>query len=96
MKKDFIFNYYTKQYKHKDYPIYFDFNEFNDISDQELEQIIQQKLKDINLELASLKPKKPKPKNLTDEEITNSFAEIRRKLAMSESFKDYFYRQIIN
>lgn len=95
-KKEFIYHPYTNEYRHKDYPISIDSELFKDMSDVELENFFNSKLQELNKEISSLEKPKKEQQPLSDEEITNAFAELRKKLAMQESFKDYFYHQKIN
>ncbi len=88
-KKEFIYHPYTNEYRHKEYPISIDSELFKDMSEDELTNFFNLKLQEINKKISSIKKPKKEQLPATEEEITNMFAELRKKL--SESFKDYFF-----
>jgi hypothetical protein len=62
---------------------------FDDMSDIEVENFVNQSLEDVNTKIQTIKKPIKKDRPLTPEEITNAFAELRRQLG--ESFEDFFY-----
>jgi single-stranded DNA-specific DHH superfamily exonuclease len=64
---------------------------FDEMTEEEVENYVNQTLKDVNVEINSLQktPKKDRP--LTPEEISTAFAQLRR--LVGESFKDFYLRK---
>jgi hypothetical protein len=95
-KKEFIYHPYTNEYRHKTFPISIDSELFKDMSEEELENFFNSKINDINKEISSIKKPERKEIPASDEDIKTMFSNLRKQLAMQESFKDYFCRQKTN
>lgn len=94
MKKNFRYNRLNNEWVHKSLPITIDNDLFIDMTDSEIESLIDSRLNDINSEIDSIPVVKKDPVPLTDEEISSHFAELRRQLSMQESFKDFFMKKV--
>jgi|688.fasta_scaffold627334_1 hypothetical protein len=68
---------------------------FDDMTEDELLNYVNQHLLDINKQISNKPIKKPDNLNLSDEEIAKYFSEIKNKINNMESFKHYFHR-IVN
>lgn len=66
---------------------------FDDMSEDEVENFLFQKIKEKNEELSLIKKPKTIDRQATREEIDSGFAQIRKNLAMQESFKQFFSRE---
>lgn len=99
MKKDFkeifdksgVSRNYLQHNAYKDITIPKDV--FEDMSDDEIENFIFQTIKEKNKELSEIKKTKQIDRQATPEEIEAGFAQIRKNLAMQESFKTFFLRK---
>jgi hypothetical protein len=64
---------------------------FDDMTDDEVENFVNQSLKDINNEIQTIKKPIKIDRPLTPEAISTAFAELRRQIG--ESFKDFYLRK---
>jgi hypothetical protein len=91
MKNDFFYNPRYNQMQHKEYPILLDVDDFKNMSDDELQNLIDSRLNEINLELN--KPKTKKEENyLSPDKIKSEFDIMKSKLNMYENFFNFFNR----
>ncbi len=96
MKSKFFFNPKYQQMQHSEYPsIYLDKKDFDEMTDDEIENLVNQKILEINHEVDSLSHKKPQEKYLTHQQILNGMKELKDKLS-NESFKIFFFREKTN
>lgn len=94
VKKKFLFDRFKNEYYHKDHPsIRFDVDTFNDMNDFDIQNFIENKIKEINFELNSPKPKRNNNSFLSTDEVLAKLAELKRKIN-EESFKEFFMKKI--
>jgi hypothetical protein len=94
MKKDFRYNRIKNEWVHKDYPITIDNDEFQKITDDETEHIVNQRLIDTNKDISNIKKPTKKEKYLSPDELKVAFSNLRKELDLFESFKDFFMKKI--
>jgi hypothetical protein len=94
VKKKFLFDRFKNEYYHKDYPsIRFDVDTFHDMNDFDIQNFIENKIKEINFELNSPKPQRNNNPPLSTNEVLTKLADLKRKIN-EESFKKFFMKKI--
>lgn len=77
-------------FQHKDYKnITIPKDVFEDMTDEEVENFVNQTINDVNKDITSVKKPIKKQRSLTPDEISTAFAELRKQLG--ESFKEFYF-----